>query len=144
MKSLQKRLEVKVAECESLVFRIKHMEEVSQMLEPPLGTEGSLIHMKLPDGSFLEDKPPLTLSTPPAAVSNVELLVPSPKQSANIFLVQESEKMKTLESTNKRLESELTLLREALKKQQETYFKENIEHFGRIQELYNKVQTENK
>ena len=130
MKSLQKRLDVKMAECESLMFRIKHIEEVSQMLEPPLGTEGSLVHMKLPDGSFLEDKPAPTLSTPPAAPSNVELLLPSPKQSANLF--QESEKLKTLESANKRLESELALLRQALKRQQETYFSENIEHFGRI------------
>jgi hypothetical protein len=35
MKLIQKKFDAKVAECESLIFRIKHMEEMSQMLEPP-------------------------------------------------------------------------------------------------------------
>ena len=34
VKNLQKKLDAKVAECESLVFRLKHIEEMDNMLEP--------------------------------------------------------------------------------------------------------------
>ena len=36
LKNLQKKLDAKVSECESMVFRIKHMEDMSVMLEPPI------------------------------------------------------------------------------------------------------------
>lgn len=36
LKNLQKKLDAKVSECESMVFRIKHMEDISVMLEPPI------------------------------------------------------------------------------------------------------------
>ena len=52
--------------------------------------------------------------------------------------------MRLLESTNKRLETEVNLLKDNLKKVQDLQFKDNVEHFVRIQELFNKVQIENK
>ena len=36
LKNLQKKLDAKVSECESMMFRIKHMEDMSVMLEPPI------------------------------------------------------------------------------------------------------------
>ena len=38
LKNLQKKLDAKVSECESMVFRIKHMEDMSVMLEPPISS----------------------------------------------------------------------------------------------------------
>lgn len=38
MKAVQKRFDAKVAECESLIFRLKHLEDVSQMMEPPVNS----------------------------------------------------------------------------------------------------------
>ena len=35
LKNLQKKFNAKVAECESLVFRLKHTEDIDNMLEPP-------------------------------------------------------------------------------------------------------------
>jgi DNA-binding protein H-NS len=49
-----------------------------------------------------------------------------------------------LEGTNKRLEGELATMRDTLKAVQDLQFKDNVEHFVRIQELFNKVQIENK
>lgn len=51
----------------------------------------------------------------------------------------ESERLRNLEATNRRLEAEIGLMREALTKQQEVQFKDNVEHFVRIQELFNKT-----
>jgi chromosome segregation ATPase len=56
----------------------------------------------------------------------------------------ESEALRTLEQTNKRLESELGMLREALKQSQDAKFSSNIDHFTKIQDLFNKTQIENK
>lgn len=49
-----------------------------------------------------------------------------------------------MEATNKKLEIELSLVKEALTKHQDDRFSVNIDHYSRIQELQNKVQIENK
>lgn len=62
----------------------------------------------------------------------------------NRSLDQQSEHVKHLEVANRKLETELILMKDALQKQQEVQFKDNVDHFVRIQELFNKVQIENK
>lgn len=34
-KALQKKYDAKVSECESMLFRIKHLDEMQGMLDPP-------------------------------------------------------------------------------------------------------------
>jgi hypothetical protein len=74
------------------------------------------------------------MAEPPVTSSLPKLVIDSPlsgtieSQSEN----KEPEKLKALETANKLLENELELMKEALRKQQEVYFKGNIDHFGRI------------
>ena len=59
-------------------------------------------------------------------------------------IVQEGDKVRGLEQVNRRLETELQLMKQVLEKQQESQFNNNLDHFSKIQELFNKVQVENK
>ena len=87
VKTLNKKFEAKKQECESLTFRIKHVEDLSNMMEPPMS------HQSL------------------VAEANGE------SDPANDNLgggYQETEKLRGLEALNKRLETELNLMRSAI------------------------------
>ena len=49
------------------------------------------------------------------------------------------DKVKGLEVVNKKLEYELNVMKKALLEEQELKFKDNVDHFVKIQELFNKV-----
>lgn len=71
---------------------------------------------------------------PPANNSYPKLIVESQANHTidSSLENRDSERLKGLETANKLLENELELMKEALRKQQEVYFKGNIDHFGRI------------
>ena len=140
IKNLNKRYDAKVAECESLLFRIRHMEDLTNMLDPP-GTQSSIANIKMAgEGSPFQD-----MQQNLDSFVDATKIIQSPLSRASQALIAiDSEKLRNLEATNMRLETELGLMSEALQKQQEVQFKDNVEHFVRIQELFNKTQIENK
>lgn len=80
MKSLNKKYDAKLAECESLMFRLRHLEEMSQMLEPPLGNN-STTNLKLNDSS--DTKPLVHLET---FSENLRQAPPSPNPRMSMSL----------------------------------------------------------
>ena len=89
MKAVQKRYDAKVAECESLIFRLKHLEDLSQMMDPPANNSFPKLIVESPANHTID-----------SSLEN-----------------RESERLKALETANKLLENELELMKEALRKQ---------------------------
>jgi chromosome segregation ATPase len=51
IKILQKKYEAKVSECESMLFRLRHMEDMASMLDPPIGMQSSITNLKMTVGA---------------------------------------------------------------------------------------------
>ena len=138
IRQLQKQLADKAAECDSLQYRLHHYEEINSMLDPPVqaptqgGTVsggGAVPNMADEDQMSSQQRIELTHET---NTSQQQLI---PVNSSHQFAVKQqyAKQVRDLNNHNKRLEDELTQLREAFS------VKDNSEHFRKIQELYNKL-----
>eukprot|EP00347_Sterkiella_histriomuscorum_P013376 403364949 len=126
LKSLTQQFERKSEECESLNFRLKNIQDLESMLEPPN------INQSLANE--------VNSQSDPADID----VSPTRHQNLQLNLNFQDEKLKGLEAMNKKLESELLIMKAAIQKDQESKFNDNVDHFVKIQELFNKVQIENK
>jgi len=125
---LEKQLADKDAECVSLQYRLKHFEEITSMMEPPA-------HAPLSAGVASSGAVPNpTEEEKPARAAEKQLPVATGPSAAAL----DNQQVRELQSLNKKLEEELALMREALAQ------KDSSEHFHKIQELFNKIQIENK
>ncbi|CDW76064.1 UNKNOWN [Stylonychia lemnae] len=117
---LNQQLERKKEECESLVFRLKNIQDLENMLEPP----------------HLNQQVPFQQTND---INDFAQLA-----SLNQAYHLNDDRLKGLEQVNKNLETELQIVKEALQNEQENKFSDNLDRIVKIQELFNKVQIENK
>lgn len=105
------------------------------MLEPPMGNSTTNLNLADTPGA----KPLTHLET---FSENLRIVPPSPNpRISNVIALnqQEIDRLRGLQETNRKLELELSLLKETLNSQQNERFNVNIDHYVRIQELQNKV-----
>ena len=121
----------KKAECESLLYRLRHFEEHKERQEAgalaTVGVAASTSGGAVPN--LAEDKP-----IPTDEASKMSIL----KSLASASFDQQQQLLADLQATNKRLEEELAQTREALAS------KDQADHKHKIQDLFNKLQIENK
>ena len=127
IKALLKQLSDKSAECESLQYRLQHFEEINSMMGPP--TQNVVSAGAVPGGGGPTPAPH------EEQASRGEHTLAHAGSTASAI---EHPKIRDLQNSNKRLEEELQQMREAFAQ------KDNSEHFRKIQELFNKIQIENK
>lgn len=119
----------KSAECESLQYRLKHFEELAAM--PPPSQRATLSAGVASGGAVPNPAEEIEVRAGENEAQRATL-------SAESRAAADHSRIKELQAQAKRLGEELAQAREALAQ------KESAEHSHRIQDLFNKLQIENK
>lgn len=129
IKVLQQQLVDKSAECESLQYRLRHYEELAAL---PQASQPVALSAGVNTGGAVPN--PAEEAEARAAEAEAQRAAHSAESRA----AADHARIKDLQALTKHLEEELAQAREALAQ------KESAEHSHRIQDLFNKLQIENK
>lgn len=124
IKQLKKQLADKCSECDSLQYRLKHYEEITSMMEPPGNLNPGVTSGAVPNPTDDDN----------TKQRSADMVGPGNSVSS----VDNNTKIIQLQNMNRRLEDDLQQMRDSFAR------KDNSEHFRKIQDMFNKIQIENK